>query len=404
MSAAGRQEHLDDLMEDSNYKKMIGGDAALIHKFERAIREEKDARESYEDLKDRLPIADILRWERDADIAVSSRDHKLLRIFEMEDVESSNFAQVRNMLINQESLKAKDELDLLMEGLVLESEQDDLRNFIRSKARPTQTDLYKIQERRSRLNEKCAKYQQKAFQRMNVHSDTDTPELIDSHKEYRRFLMEAKKTLVTSGSKLGWENTDSGGESDDIDYYDEEMFIDGWWQGETGNIKGEEITLALPSSLSAYDKKRIAWIDAGEKEMVLRRTRINEILTELRLLLGEKIIRYQDLRQNRSQKTQKRGYNGLKGLQSKILGVQEMYRRQVLALKRLGEKKKWKDITKEDLGVMGKKKEQDRVGKSARDLAWFWRYGEDITEEVERSSAMDKCKLLSGLVNFLVKH
>ncbi|KAK7458894.1 hypothetical protein VKT23_009905 [Stygiomarasmius scandens] len=397
MSLASRQEHLDDLLQDSNFKKMTGGDQSLLRKYHQAQIEEKDTRTSYEDLKDRLPLADIEKWDQAGKEAVASRDPALLRIFELEGVEGKGFAEVRTNLwtIDDKSSDGRGvvELELLTEALSLEGEQRDLRHFIRSKGRGlTQTEIYQIEDKRVQLEEKCSKYHKKAFQQMFLGIEGDPPELVDIEREYHIAVqkLNLEGALTGDGKKRKHSTLSINDETED-EYYDEDAFIDGWWEsGAQGNRRGETITLALPSSLSVFDRNRVGWVEAAEKERELRKGRINDILSDLRLLLGEKIMQYLNLRHDQSQKNQKRGYNGLHALQKKILGTQEEYRRQVRALIRLGDKTIWPDITKQDLGVRSENQEQDRLGKPSRDLAWFWRYGDDITREVDSKPAMEK--------------
>ncbi|KAK7440436.1 hypothetical protein VKT23_017074 [Stygiomarasmius scandens] len=226
---------------------------------------------------------------------------------------------------------------------------------------------------------------------MLIGSEDDAPDLIDMERDYRLAVKMGRQEVETPSEarKRKW----SGGTSDDEkdeDYCDEDAFIDKWWElGEAGNQRAEGITLALPSSLSLFDRKRVGWVGLGQQEIELRRGRINDILTDLRLLLGEKMMRFRNLRQNRSQKDQRKAFSGLQTLQRRILLTQQQYRRQVCALKRLGDKTNWLDIRKEDLVVGEANKEQDRTGQASQHLAWFWRYGEDISKEMGKQPNME---------------
>ncbi|KAK7440437.1 hypothetical protein VKT23_017075 [Stygiomarasmius scandens] len=127
MSIARRQEHLDDLLQDSNFKKLTGGeDSALLRKYTRAKKEEQDARENYEDLRDRLPLSLLQVWDRDAGNAISSRDPSHLKIYEMENINGKGFAEARTELWSQcveSGRKGTADIKLLMDAMSLESEQ-----------------------------------------------------------------------------------------------------------------------------------------------------------------------------------------------------------------------------------------------------------------------------------------
>jgi len=184
----------------------------------------------------------------------------------------------------------------------------------------------------------------------------------------------------TSVSGNGEEGNDPG----EVCGEGEEMYLDDL----RVPLTPEEFFLALPSSLTAEDRDRVGWKEAGEKEARLRDGLIGDSLKELRLLLGEKLMRYKDLRVEDSQRAKLRSNDGLRKHEEKIQAVVGRYRMHVQALTNLGVSHNWKSIEKGDLNVTGAAEKLDK-------LAWFW-VSEDVS--IDRNAGgsvlLERCEYL----------
>ncbi|KAK7449261.1 hypothetical protein VKT23_013405 [Stygiomarasmius scandens] len=161
-------------------------------------------------------------------------------------------------------------------------------------------------------------------------------------------------------------------------------------------IDPESLLLALPSNISPADRVRVGWRGFADTEAKLRQGVLQNTLTELRILLGEKLMRYRDLRNNDSQMRRGRSQMGINSLQKKLKAIQKVYVSQVNALSRLLDpkvvKEKWKEISDDDLNVTS------HVPLKKGDLAWFWESTDvSIDTDLEYSPAMKKFYKVSYL-------
>ncbi|KAK7467576.1 hypothetical protein VKT23_004629 [Stygiomarasmius scandens] len=167
-------------------------------------------------------------------------------------------------------------------------------------------------------------------------------------------------------------------------------------------VDPEALVLALPSNLCVADRVRVGWSGLGDMEAKLREGVLQDTLTELRVCLGEKLMRYRDLRDNESQLRRGRSQIGINKLQKKLQGIRQIYISQVESLIRLTDvdtvKHKWKDITEDDLNVTS------RVPLKKGDSSWFWDSSDvSIETDLEYSPAMKnlyKVNYLRGLARW----
>jgi len=161
--------------------------------------------------------------------------------------------------------------------------------------------------------------------------------------------------------------------------------------GECQVCDPESLLLYLPSNMTAKERERVGWEELSRQEAELREGTIRETLTELRLQLGQRVMRYKALRGGNNQKDTGRMYQGLKKQKEKIREITEAYRTEVRALVRLkGEDaiaKKWKDIKDSDLAVTT----EERTTRTK--LAWFWHdIDVSVDQELEESPQMENCE------------
>ncbi|KAK7435678.1 hypothetical protein VKT23_019510 [Stygiomarasmius scandens] len=86
LSEAHRQEFLDILLQDSNFRKLVNGDRSLVTKLRRAELNEKEARQKYQGISQRLSQDDRADWDREAKEAQETRDPQKLKIYASEKV------------------------------------------------------------------------------------------------------------------------------------------------------------------------------------------------------------------------------------------------------------------------------------------------------------------------------
>ncbi|KAK7447782.1 hypothetical protein VKT23_014040 [Stygiomarasmius scandens] len=367
MSEAHRQETIDDLMHDSNFKKLIGGDSALLVNWKRAVEAEEETRLCLEQMRARLDQFLYQKWEKEGMEAQVTRNPEALKIYEGERVAEKAFSRVRADLSERE-LKEKSlaggAVGFLNEGLAVEHAQKALRQFVKSKGgQPNDLARWEISEKRQVLQVKTAKFQDLAYSRMQTEQEKPEP------------------------SPLTLTPTD-----------------DEWW---TSNYcqkeQPESMLLAMPSSFNARDRDAVGWVNLGRIEFTLREAILQDILKELRLLLGEKLMRYRGLQNdhNKSQSTITRAWHGLNSLQDRIYAIRDEYRRQVVALKSLQctgteaqKQKTWLDIADGDLSMKTDWEYPGRLGQSKDKMAWFWLDGGiPANVELAQSPIMTECEL-----------
>ncbi|KAK7436554.1 hypothetical protein VKT23_019108 [Stygiomarasmius scandens] len=390
MSEAHRQEFIDDLMYDSNFKKLLGGDLSLMTNWKRAVEAEEETRVSLEQMRSRLDSNLYQEWEREGISAQTTRSPAALKIYEGEKIAgrtnlyswdqvnlinilANSFNQTRADLSEKE-LKERSsqggDVGFLNAGLAIEQAQRAVKSFVHSKGKqPNDLGRWEISEKRQALQLKCTQFQERAYEKMRTQAVAPPLQALTP-------------------------------------------MDDEWWN--VGHCQGEglpeSMPLAMPSSLRQKDRENVGWVGLGHVEFDLRDSMLSDLLTELHLLLGEKLMRYRGLRVDHhpSQSTVTRAWRGINNLQSRIYAVRDEYRRQVTALKNLQptgteaqRKKRWLDIEDRDLLMKTDWEYPGRLGQSQEKMAWFW-----LDAGVPANVELDRCPIMTKFykVNYLKAH
>jgi hypothetical protein len=166
----------------------------------------------------------------------------------------------------------------------------------------------------------------------------------------------------------------------------------------------EQVVIPLPSSYTLDDCTKFGLVAARTTEAKLRRGLISDTLLELRLTLGQRLMRFRELRDEASQSERKAAQSRLNTLKRNIRELRDRYRDQVSALQRLSPdpssiSQEYPDISDDDLYLRERDGKPDLdYYKRSRKLPWFWT-GSDVSigVEVHELPIMAKCPWFSLL-------
>ncbi|KAK7461402.1 hypothetical protein VKT23_008580 [Stygiomarasmius scandens] len=360
MAGGFRQEFLDDLIQDSNWRKLIGGDQMLIRRLERAYWWEEKSRLAFMDIGGRVSEGDRTAWEEEGRLAHETRDPARLKVYESVKGPGKFFDEVkRDLALEEIKLKAKGggDVGFICGGLTFELNARRLRKKIKEYGnKPTLLQKYQMSGELKGLLHRYNAFQEEAVTR--IQKSTGNESMPKLRKDKRK----------KGAAEIDW-SLYREDENDEV-------------------VDPELLVLCLPSNMDAEDRARVGWEELARQEIALREGMIYETLMELRLQLGQRVMRYVQLRRSDNQKETGRKYQGLKRQMEEIKEIVEDYRKEVAALERLQSRdevrKRWKEIKEADLTVTT----EDRTTKTK--LAWFWRdVNVPIEEELEENPQME---------------
>ncbi|THU86296.1 hypothetical protein K435DRAFT_868422 [Dendrothele bispora CBS 962.96] len=359
MSGAFRQEFLDDLMQDSNWKKLIDADNMLLTRWKRAEFNENACGITFMDISSRINEDDKNAWDEEARLVEETRDPTRLKIYEIVKTKGKTFTEVKEHLALEEmqgKANTGGDVGFLCRGLALELSAVRLKKIIREKDnKPTLIEAYELAGELKRLMQNYNSFQEEAVLRI------------------QRVIGQSKLPTLR----------DATGRKEDINW---SLYTD---EDDMAQIcDPESLVLYLPSNMSVIDRGRVGWEEMARQEVELREGTVRETLTELRLQLGQRVMRYKALRGEKNQKDSGRMFQGLKKQMEKVRGIAEAYRTEVRALEQLqGQSvvaKKWKGIKESDFAVTT----EERTTRTK--LAWFWSdVNISVDQELEENPQME---------------
>jgi hypothetical protein len=175
-----------------------------------------------------------------------------------------------------------------------------------------------------------------------------------------------------------------------------ESHPDGWFTPEHDRI-------TLPSALAPGEIEHLSLKSIAMIEAELRKGQVTDALEGLRLALGEKSLCFRtEVRNADSQRTTHRAWDNVHKLDAEARKCRATYRHARSALERLSNDPEYlvtlKDITDDDLKVVGDITDERRFGQRSDALPWFWRIG-DINnssgprmQECMYSTRLRKCQ------------
>ncbi|TRM67304.1 hypothetical protein BD626DRAFT_394088, partial [Schizophyllum amplum] len=365
MSAAHRQEVLDMLMNDINWKKLVKCAESLLQKWEKAVVELATAREAYDSLKATLAEEDTRKWiEEEREALVEGREGK--RVYDIRQEDAPGVAE-KALEAAQKSGGDGDEaglkgVTLLREALRIEAVQDALLPLAKQTLR-TPSQEQDLLLRRQKLRKRITKYNSDMGALMGLDADDEegSPAPANARREHTADAdLEAWLDIEEDTGGLAAGRNDSDDEGDDdadaVDYG-----------------QPEEDALLLPST-TGWQEGELA-----EQETALRHGLKVDSLRGVRLSIATRSRHYrQDVRQAKgSQRTTTRAFAAVRKAGVKLARHVRAYHRARDALKALGQDEKTMPmIKKADLRMEADWTEENRVGQRSHQLPWFWRVGD----------------------------
>ena len=187
------------------------------------------------------------------------------------------------------------------------------------------------------------------------------------------------------------ESTSATKHADDLDQLDLDQDEGAWLAAnieetieEEPEVTPENISLYLPSTFTASQRKTLGWQEHGNVELQLREGQANDLLERLRECLAEKSLRFRtEVRPANSQKKATRAWRSVHRLDNQIKETVVMYRTARDAIGELGKAadlKRFQEIRRADLKMSGDIIEENRVGQRNSVLPWFWRLDRQTKE------------------------
>ncbi|KAL1712057.1 hypothetical protein EV715DRAFT_171635, partial [Schizophyllum commune] len=363
MSPAHRQEVLDLLMNDMNWKKIIQLVDALKKKAMKAAVESKHSRDAYEELRDTLSPQQTAAWlQEERESLQEGREGK--SVYDIREEQVPGVAERALAVAQRYEAEDSDEpigLELLREAMRIESVQDNLLPLAKQQNR-TPSQERQLLVRRGKLSKRICKFETRITKVLDAAPAASEVGLGDD--EVEEWLGDNEETMSDG------EEGDGDGDGDaDADDEDPEA-------PDVGLPERERLT--LPSTTGHIIG------ELADLERDLREGQSADALRGVRLGLAERARLYRTtVRRGRgSQKTTTRAFAALRKSGARIARHVRMYHRARDALIALGrDQAELPKIESQDLRVNKDWTEENRTGQRSHTLPWFWRVGNSAAAE-----------------------
>lgn len=244
----------------------------------------------------------------------------------------------------------------------------------RSNKGRTASESYTITQHQQHLQAKIDQFHNKGLALMG----TNLPEISTGHSSVTKHAGDLDQLELDEDDEGAWLADD-----DEVEEEEPEM-------------TPENMTLNLPSTFTAGQRKSWGLQELGSMEMQLREGQANDLLERLRECLAEKSLRFRrEVRPANSQKKVTRAWGSVHRMDDQIKETVVMYRTVWGAIGELGgavELRRFKEIKKSDLKMSGDIVEENRVGQRDSVLPWFWRLDRKTKESY--GSYEKECKYI----------
>ncbi|THH19633.1 hypothetical protein EUX98_g8733 [Antrodiella citrinella] len=377
MSTAYRQESLDMIMNDSNWKKMVRLVEALVRKYQKTYLGLLEARQSHTLLCEN----DVIRkhrkdWEKQVKKALDAREQDMKNIGEMNiyDTDTEKLpgkAVVTFRLVSEETGLTVGRTEWLTEGLHIQETQLSVSTFARKMGRnPSLEDETSLVQQRNRLQIRIEDFQIAASQYLpdGVKFDWDDSPLHDTQ----------------------WDVIDELPEEENADVIDIVALLP------------EKQPINLPSSLiedfSDMDHPRLTTL--MKKELQLREGQANDALNDLRLAVSQRSVLYRTtVRHARNYDKNTRAHAQVRTMSATIGKASRVYSLARKAMKALGAPKKllekYKELSPADLKADTSAVDFNARGTRHANLSWIWSVASD--DEPKEMLEMDRVNFIRSM-------
>ncbi|KAI5885747.1 uncharacterized protein SCHCODRAFT_02520026 [Schizophyllum commune H4-8] len=361
MSPAHRQEVLDLLMNDMNWKKIIQLADVLKKKAMKASVECKHARAAYEELKDTLSDQQTARWlQEERESLEEGREGKSvydIREEQVPGVAERALAVARRY--EDDDVEEPIGLELLREAMRIESVQDNLLPLAKQQNR-TASQERQLLLRRGKLHKRICKFETRIAKVLDAAPVEGEVDLGDEEvEEWLGDEGEAESEGEVDEREGEGEDEDEDPDAPDVGLPERERLT---LPSTTGHITGE----------------------LADLERDLRDGQRADALRGVRLGLAERARLYRtSVRRGRgSHKTTTRAFAALRKSGARIARHVRMYHRARDALIALGkDESQLPKIDSQDLRINKDWTEENRTGQRSHTLPWFWRVGNSAAAE-----------------------
>nr|VWO96413.1 Type II secretion system protein C (T2SS protein C) (General secretion pathway protein C) (Pectic enzymes secretion protein OutC) [Ganoderma boninense] len=384
MSAAHRQEVIDDHMNDSNWMKLTRISALLTRKWQRACKEWSPATIAFDELTAGTDISKCAEWRKEAEVADEARDSdpSVMDIYDVSTTPLPTRKEVQAMLAQKELLEGADAehfgiADWISSGLRVEETKLAVTYTARwvIGTSGTQTRLSLIQQRQ-RLAASIAAF----------------------HKAGHRHL---PGYLPGGGGELPADMTVFGAE------WDEQSEDAQAAAADLPADRPEIHPIGLPSSLSIEFLAQTDLLHLTKTERQLWEGQLNNTLQGIRTGIGYKSLLYRAKVHNASlYRAKLRSFDDIHVADEGVWKHVRVYQQARQAMERLFDVdnpedeqalqeflSRYKEIRKEDLKVSTAVIESFTPGLQNKHFTWFWNVSDTATGE-ETQWVQDYRKML----------
>ncbi|EAU83280.2 hypothetical protein CC1G_13152 [Coprinopsis cinerea okayama7 len=356
MTLAHRNEVLDSLIADSNFKKMINLVHQLGGRYVKSLKELTAAREAFELLDATASTAQRSAWQEQLNRALELRVHDVGAMdvlnVTIEKPPSRSKVQHDMMVNEQQGNYDVGVTSWLTLGLKIQESQLQLKAYIKSLPRAdlrTDLQLVELMQRRERIQTDLDSFVATAvrlFPTVEFRGYDRPPDVAPE--------IDNDDPEDAEGTGLIEEEDNPFLNSDDCDI--------------------EDVEVPLPSSFTRLPETMTR---ARKKEIRLRIAQANDALEGIRTEIGHKSFLYRSnirLADGKKQKT--RGYQAIKAADSSLRHHLRLYNQSRWALNRLGAKpstlERYRPIVREDTKAITAVYQPNAPGQSKATLSWIW--------------------------------
>ncbi|KAH6901080.1 hypothetical protein BKA70DRAFT_1375132 [Coprinopsis sp. MPI-PUGE-AT-0042] len=354
MSLGHRQEVLDAVMGDSNWKKMINMIPTICKNWDNSRIQLSRAAEDFELLNETATVEQRAQWQGQLDAAHSKRkeDVAAMDILEVKVTKPPTLAKIQNDLMVDEQVTntGLGVTTWLSAGIKLQETQYQLKSFKRNLPKgATELQTLELAQKREALQ-----------QEINVFYETAVTLFPGINFHELKCDMGPEETI-----EIEFEEADG--------YKDLEGDQDNPFSFAQNDV--EEVALPLPSSFPAPLPK--VMLDMRDKEIKLRVAQANDALELIRTSIGHKSFLYRsNVRLANGKRGKTRGYAAVNAVDRALRINISVYNKARLSLHRLNAppslQSQFRVLTHEDTKAITAIYDPNARGQRNVSLSWIW--------------------------------
>ncbi|KAA1478357.1 hypothetical protein DENSPDRAFT_854906 [Dentipellis sp. KUC8613] len=355
MALSHRQETLDDHMNDSNWKKLVGAVPSLGKRYAAAVKGRESSNEDYRRFCEGSSTAQLEKWKSIEVKAQKTRSANpaAMDVYDIQVLKAPGRAAIQQDLVENE---VKDGLirgttSWISQGVKLQEQQLALATHVRKLGNKISSDdANKLEDRRKVLQGRIDTYEKQAPEYMRGSLDV------------------ADDSVVVQNNDA---NDPQWDDMDDVALQPAPLVAP------STAVPPERLSLTLPSTVGPRLREGRTYTTLRSCEIKLREGQMNDHLHELRLALAQKSCVYRlHVRHSKSQATVTRAWNKVSAVDHVIQQHARVYgvaRKALVTLNAPEELlKTYQELRQDQLQAQTYVIDPRIIGQRNLSLPWFW--------------------------------